>query len=55
MSEKGITISNPFAGVYIDREAGVVERKPIPVADIRTIQSVCREVDDDLRWLVVSQ
>ena len=27
-------------------------RKPIPIKDIRHIQSLCREHDDDLRWLV---
>ena len=52
MSEGGLIVSNPFSGVYIDREAGVIERQPIPLADIRTIQSTCREIDDDLRWLI---
>ena len=27
-------------------------RKPIPIEDIKNIQSLCREYDDDLRWLV---
>ena len=27
-------------------------RKPIPIKDIRHIQSICREYDDDLRWLI---
>ena len=27
-------------------------RKPIPIKDIRHIQSLCREYDDDLRWLI---
>ena len=27
-------------------------RKPIPIKDIRHIQTLCREYDDDLRWLI---
>ena len=27
-------------------------RKPIPTKDIKHIQSLCREYDDDVRWLV---
>mgnify|MGYP000145766462 CR=1 FL=1 len=27
-------------------------RKPIPIKDIKHIQSLCREYDDDLRWLI---
>ena len=27
-------------------------RKPIPIKDIKYIQSLCREYDDDLRWLI---
>ncbi|SLN71138.1 site-specific tyrosine recombinase XerC [Roseovarius gaetbuli] len=51
-SEQGLTLNNPFAGVYYDRSAGVSERNPIPATTLSTIQSKCREIDDDLRWLV---
>ena len=27
-------------------------RKPIPIENIRAIQQVCFEIDDDIRWLV---
>ncbi|SPJ24683.1 DUF6538 domain-containing protein [Palleronia abyssalis] len=43
-AEIGIDLNNPFAKVYFDRKAGVIERKPIPNEAIATIQSVCREV-----------
>lgn len=51
-SEEGLTLTNPFARVYYDRTAGVSDRVSIPVDDIRMIQTKCRELDDELRWLV---
>src|SRR6056297_3701645 len=51
-SEIGITINNPFAGVYYDRKAGVEDRQPLPMDTIRSLQQLCRNEDDDLRWLV---
>jgi integrase len=30
----------------------VLVRKPIPIDDIRIIQSKCRAIDDDMRWLI---
>lgn len=51
-SEEGLSLTNPFARVYYDRTAGVSDRVPVPVEDIRTIQTKCRELDDELRWLV---
>jgi len=51
-SEAGITLTNPFAGVYYDRSAGVEDREPMPIEAILSLQSKCRSLDDDLRWLV---
>src|SRR6056297_2240009 len=51
-AEIGISISNPFAGVYYDRQAGVEGRQPLPVEAIKSLQRLCRDEDDDLRWLV---
>lgn len=51
-SEEGLTLPDPFSGVYYDKTAGVSDRVPIPIEDIRTIQNKCRELDDELRWLV---
>lgn len=52
MSEEGITAPNPFVGVYLNRQAKVEDRKPIPLSDVRVVQAKCRELDDDIRWLV---
>lgn len=51
-SEEGLSITNPFTNIYYDRDAGVTERVPIPVEDIRKVQQRCCELDDELRWLV---
>ena len=51
-SEQGLSITNPFAGVYYDRAAGVSDRAPIPADALAAIQARCRVLDDDLRWLV---
>ncbi len=51
-SEQGLTLNNSFAGVYYDRSAGVSDRNPIPSETLQIVQAKCREMDDDLRWLV---
>lgn len=52
LSEEGITAPNPFAGVYLNRQEKTEDRKPIPISDILAVQTKCRELDDDIRWLV---
>ena len=51
-NESGLTLNNPFSGVYYDRNLGVLSRNPIPIDKIRCIQKKCVELDDELRWLV---
>jgi len=51
-SENALNISNPFSGVYFDRNAGVKRRKPIPIDQLYQIQLECQKLDDDIRWLV---
>lgn len=51
-SESGLTMINPFMGVYFDHKQGVTVRQPIPNDDIRVVQKICMEKDDDIRWLV---
>lgn len=51
-NEKGIELTNPFGKVYYDRSAGVSDRQPIPVEAIRTVQTECYRLDDEMRWLV---
>lgn len=51
-SETGITVTNPFVGVYFDRRAGVEDRQPLPLKAILDLQARCRREDDDLRWIM---
>ncbi len=51
ISEHGLNIVNPFSRVYlpsIDNEL----RKSISIKAIKTIQSYCRQSDDEPRWLI---
>ena len=52
ISEEGISCINAFSKTYMPESNNVEIRKPIPIKDIRHIQSLCREYDDDLRWLI---
>jgi integrase len=52
LSEYALDVRNPFVGVYHDRSAGVLVRKPIPMEAIRNVQSECHTIDDDMRWLI---
>lgn len=51
-NEEGLSLTNPFGGVYYDRSAGTKERLPIPVENIRAVQAECYRLDDEMRWLV---
>ena len=51
-SEQGLSLNNPFAGVYYDRTAGVSDRISVPTDALAKVQHECRVIDDDLRWLV---
>jgi integrase len=52
VSEYALDVRNPFIGVYHDRQAGVIKRQPIPIERIKQVQTHCRQIDDDMRWLV---
>ena len=52
ISEYALDLKNPFSRVYHDRTAGVTKRLPIPLDNIRIIQSECKRIDDDMRWLI---
>lgn len=52
VSEYALDVRNPFIGVYHDRQAGVIKRQPIPIEHIKQVQTHCRQIDDDMRWLV---
>ena len=50
--ELGLGGQNGFSGTFLPETLQPTERKPIPIQDIRAIQTICQIQDDDLRWLV---
>ena len=52
IQEHGLDIKNPFSKTYMPEIGDKQYRESILIEDIKHIQSLCREYDDDLRWLV---
>ena len=52
IKEHGLEGTNGFLGTFIPDGLRETTRKPIPVEVIRDIQKTCKEMDDDLRWLI---
>ena len=52
IKEHGLEGNNGFLGTFIPDGLRETTRKPIPVDVIRDIQKTCKEMDDDLRWLI---
>lgn len=50
--EAGLDITNPFSRVILSSAPPGRTRKPIPLDDVRKIQRLCTEKDDDIRWLI---
>ena len=52
VKEHGLQVTNPFSGTYMPEDNNVKKRASIPLESIRHIQSLCREYDDELRWMI---
>lgn len=50
--EHGISTANPFSNMNYGNGREPIKRKPIPIEDIKRIQSLCFDMDDEIRWLV---
>ena len=50
--ENGVSDPNPFANMNYGNGAAAVKRMPIAIDDIRKVQQLCYQKDDDIRWLV---
>ena len=51
LTEEGLDSVNAFARIYMPEEVNQ-RRLPIPIDNIKAIQSDCMNADDDLRWIV---
>ena len=52
ISEEGFDCSNAFAKTYFPDDDNAQIRQPISMEDIRKVQSLCRDTDDEMRWLI---
>jgi integrase len=52
ISEEGFDCSNAFAKTYFPDDDRSNSRQPISMEDIRRVQSLCRDIDDEMRWLI---
>ena len=52
ITEEGLDCSNAFSKTYFPEDDAAVTRKPIPIDDIRKVQSLCQSYDDEMRWLI---
>jgi len=52
IQEHGLDINNPFSKTYMPDIDDRQYRESIPPETIKHIQSLCREYDNDLRWLI---
>jgi len=52
--EHGLSEITSFSGVYLgeDETSTQTRRLPIPLEDIRRVQTLCRQLDDEVRWLI---
>lgn len=52
IKEYGLECSKAFAKTFIPNKDDAKKRAPLSVKDIQLIQMKCRQIDDDMRWLI---
>ena len=52
IAEEGLDCSNAFAKTYFPDDDNANSRQPISVQDIKKVQSLCKDIDDEMRWLI---
>jgi len=52
ISEEGLGCSNAFTRTYFPAEINPVKWSPIPIDQIKRIQTLCMDIDDDMCWLI---
>jgi len=52
IAEEGLDCSNAFAKTYFPDDLNASSRQPVSDDDLKKVQSLCRETDDEMRWLI---
>ena len=52
IAEEGLECSSAFAKTYFPDDDNAQVRQPVPLEDIWRVQSLCRDIDDEMRWLI---
>ena len=52
ISEEGLDCSNGFSNTYFPQDNSSTTRKPFPSDIIKEVQILCRQKDDEIRWLL---
>ena len=52
IAEEGLECSNAFAKTYFPEDDKAQSRQPLSIEDIMKVQSLCRDIDDEMRWLI---
>jgi len=50
--ELGLEPNLAFSGVYLGEDVATIKRKPVATKDIRALQLLCRQTDDEPRWII---
>ena len=52
ISELGLDCSNGFARTYFPKDDSIQSRKPLPIDKIKLVQKLCKDKDDEMRWIL---
>jgi integrase len=52
IQEHELSVISPLVGTYMPSGGKKDKRQPIPIPTIKRIQSVCMDINDDLRWVI---
>ena len=52
ISEEEFDCSNAFAKTYFPDDDNAQSRQPISAEDLKKVQSLCKDIDDEMRWLI---
>ncbi|MCE6966979.1 tyrosine-type recombinase/integrase, partial [Cereibacter sphaeroides] len=51
-SEAGAPQTTAFSKLYVDAKAGTTERQPFSMPQLQRLKTLCREANDERRWLL---